>query len=145
MSIQRIHSGWNQKGKKRQISQVASALAVSIWKISKKTLLNLENEGFDTDTWTDRLEILREISCFQVYVTMNEITGFNDEKRIDFITDIAKKLNETININQVDLKIPEGNIKKKFINLLNDRLEDYSALEYIDEPSYKASICLEIT
>ena len=112
MSIQRIHSGWNQKGKKRQISQVASALAVSIWKISKKTLLNLENEGFDTDTWTDRLEILREISCFQVYVTMNEITGFNDEKRIDFITDIAKKLNETININQVDLKIPEGNIKK---------------------------------
>ena len=119
MSIQRIHSGWNQKGKKRQISQVASDLAVSIWKISKKTLLNLENEGFDTDTWTDRLEILREISCFQVYVTMNEITGFNDEKRIDFITDIAKKLNETININQVDLKIPEGNIKKKFINLLN--------------------------
>ena len=118
MSIQRIHSGWNQKGKKRQISQVASALAVSIWKISKKTLLNLENEGFDTDTWTDRLEILREISCFQVYVTMNEITGFNDDKKIDFKTDIAKKLNETININQVDLKIPEGNIKKKFIKLL---------------------------
>ena len=142
MSIQRIHSGWNQKGKKRQISQVASALAVSIWKISKKTLLNLENEGFDTDTWTDRLEIIREISCFQVYVTMNEITGFNDDKKIDFITDIAKKLNETININQVDLKIPEGNIKKKFINLLNERLEDYSALEYTDEPSYKASIML---
>ena len=23
MSIQRIHSGWNQKGKKRQISQIA--------------------------------------------------------------------------------------------------------------------------
>ena len=53
-----------------------------------------------------------------------------------------KKLNETININQVDLKIPEGDIKKKFINLLNERLEDYSALEYIDEPSYKASIML---
>ena len=68
MSIQRIHSGWNQKGKKRQIGQIASALAVSIWKISKKTLLNLENEGFDTDTWSDRMEILKEVSCFQIYI-----------------------------------------------------------------------------
>ena len=64
----------------------------------KKNTFKFRNEGFDTDTWTDRLEILREISCFQVYVTMNEITGFNDDKKIDFITDIAKKLNETINI-----------------------------------------------
>ena len=48
----------------------------------KKTLLNLENEGFDTDTWTDRLEILREISCFQVYVTMNEITGLMTTKKL---------------------------------------------------------------
>ena len=40
-----------------------------------------------------------------------------------------------LNINQVDLKIPEGNIKKKFINLLNERLEDYSALEYTGRQS----------
>ena len=92
MSIQRIHSGWNQKGKKRQIGQIASALAVSIWKISKKTLLNLENEGFDTDTWSERMEILKEVSCFQIYVASNEIKSYDKEKRIDFITDIAKKL-----------------------------------------------------
>jgi len=142
MSIQRIHSGWNQKGKKRQIGQIASALAVSIWKISKKTLLNLENEGFDTDTWTDRIEILREISCFQIYVIINEITSFDDKRKIEFITDIAKKLNETININQVDLKIPKENIKVKFINLLNERMDEYTELEYKDDPSYKASIIL---
>ena len=42
------------------------------------------------------------------------------------------------------ITIPDliDNIKKKFINLLNERLEDYSALEYTDEPSYKASIML---
>ena len=142
MSIQRIHSGWNQKGKKRQISQIASALAVSIWKISKKTLLNLENEGFDTETWSDRLEILKEVSCFQVYVLSNEIKSYDKEKKINFITDVAKKLNETVNINQVDLNISEKNIKNKFINLLNERIEEYSELEYDEEPSYKARIIL---
>ena len=142
MSIQRIHSTWNQKEKKKQIGQIASALAVSIWKISKKTLLNLENEGFDTDTWSDRLEILKEISCFQIYITNNEVKSYDKKKKINFITDIAKKLNETVNVNQVDLKIPDENIKTKFINLLNDRMEEYSELEYTEEPSYKARIIL---
>ena len=142
MSIQRIHSGWNQKGKKRQIGQIASALAVSIWKISKKTLLNLENEGFDTDTWSDRIEILKEVSCFQLYVVNNEVKAYEKEKKINFITDIAKKLNETVNTNEIDLKISEKNRKTKFINLLNERMEEYSELQYIDEPSYKARIIL---
>mgnify|MGYP001157241649 FL=1 len=142
MSIQRIHSGWNQKGKKRQIGQIASALAVSIWKIAKKTLLNLENEGFDTDTWSDRMEILKEVSCFQIYVVSNEVKVYEKDKKILFITDIAKKLNETVNVNQVDLKIPEKDVKTKFINLLNERIEEYSELEYTDEPSYKARIIL---
>jgi hypothetical protein len=142
MSIQRIHGTWNQKGKKKQIGQIASALAVSIWKISKKTLLNLENEGFDTDTWADRLEILKEVSCFQIYVTSNEVKSYDKEKKINFITDIAKKLNETVNVNQVDLKIPNEKIKTKFIKLLNDRMGEYSELEYTEEPSYKARIIL---
>jgi hypothetical protein len=142
MSIQRIHSGWNQKGKKRQISQVASALAVSIWKISKKTLLNLENEGFDTDTWADRLEILKEVSCFQIYILNHEITLLEKSKKINFVTDVAKKINETVNINQIDLKIPQNDIKSKFIDLLNSRMQEYSELQYSDEPSYKAKIIL---
>ena len=142
MSIQRIHSGWNQKGKKRQIGQIASALAVSIWKISKKTLLNLENEGFDTDTWSDRIEILKEVSCFQLYVVNNEVKAYEKEKKINFITDIAKKLNETVNTNELDLKISEKDRKTKFINLLNERMEEYSELQYTDEPSYKARIIL---
>lgn len=64
------------------------------------------------------------------------------KKKIDFITDIAKKLNETVNVNQIDLKIPKENIKTKFINLLNERMEEYSELEYNEEPSYKARIIL---
>ena len=46
MSIQRIHGTWNQKGKKKQIGQIASALAVSIWKISKKTLIEFRKRRF---------------------------------------------------------------------------------------------------
>ncbi len=139
MSIQRIHSGWNQKDKKKQIGQIASAIAMSVWKISKKTLLNLENEGFDTETWTDRLEILKEVSCFQIYIINNEVKSYDDEKKINFITDIAKKINDTVNINQADLNILNN---KNFIDLLNERIEEYSQLDYNQEPSYKARIIL---
>jgi len=39
-------------------------------------------------------------------------------------------------------KISEKDRKTKFINLLNERMEEYSELQYIDEPSYKARIIL---
>ena len=51
-------------------------------------------------------------------------------------------MNETVNVNQVDLKIPNEKIKTRFIKLLNDRMEEYSELEYTEEPSYKARIIL---
>ena len=72
----------------------------------------------------------------------NEITSYEKNKKINFITDIAKKINETVNINQVDLKIPRESIKNKFIDLLNSRMQEYSELEYTEEPSYKARIIL---
>ena len=40
------------------------------------------------------------------------------------------------------MKIPNEKIKTKFIKLLNDRMEEYSELEYTEEPSYKARIIL---
>ena len=79
---------------------------------------------------------------FQLYVVNNEVKAYEKEKKINFITDIAKKLNETVNTNEIDLKISEKDRKTKFINLLNERMEEYSELQYIDEPSYKARIIL---
>ena len=58
------------------------------------------------------------------------------------ITILKKKLNETVNVNQKDLNIPDEGIKTKFINLLNDRMGEYMELEYQEEPSYKARIIL---
>ena len=130
-----------KKGKKGKSVKLLVRLQLAYGKL-QKTLLNLENEGFDTDTWSDRMEILKEVSCFQIYVVSNEVKVYEKDKKILFITDIAKKLNETVNVNQVDLKIPEKDVKTKFINLLNERIEEYSELEYTDEPSYKARIIL---
>ncbi len=142
MSIQRIHTGWNQKDKTRQIDQIAGAVAVNIWKISQKTLLSLENEGFETSTWEDRFNVLEEVSCFLIYVASNEIINLPDDKKLTYINDIAKKISDTITSNKQELKIKDVDERISFIEKLNERLEEYSEFPYDMEPNYKTKIIL---
>ena len=51
----RIRSRWNAKGKARSLEENAGALAFIEWRIAQATLLNLENEGFQTDTQAQRV------------------------------------------------------------------------------------------
>jgi hypothetical protein len=46
----RIRSQWNDKKRRRSVEETAGALAFIEWRIAGQTLLNLENEGFQTDT-----------------------------------------------------------------------------------------------
>ena len=96
MSIQRIHTGWNQKDKERKISQVAVVVAVNIWKNSKKTLLNLENEGIEGETCESRLKILCELSFFQIYILFNELLIREEPNRENILKDVAKKIELTL-------------------------------------------------
>ncbi|MBH32699.1 MAG: hypothetical protein CMD90_03505 [Gammaproteobacteria bacterium] len=142
MSIQRIHTGWNQKNKSRQLGQIAGAVAVNIWKISQKTLLSLENEGFETSTWEDRFNVLEEVSCFLIYVSSNELMNLPDDKKHTYITDIAIKISDTIISNKQELKIESVDQTIPFIDKLNSRLSEYGEFPYDIEPSYKTKIIL---
>ena len=142
MSIQRIHTGWNQKDKERKISQVAGVVAVNIWKISKKTLLNLENEGFEGDTWESRLKILCELSFFQIYILFNELLIREEPNRENILKDVAKKIELTLIENVRELEIKNDEIYKEFYKDLNQRLSEYTEYEYVEGPSYKSKIML---
>ena len=142
MSIQRIHTGWNQKDKERKISQVAGVVAVNIWKISKKTLLNLENEGFEGETWESRLKILLELSFFQIYILFNELLIREEPNRENILKDVAKKIELTLIENLRELEIKNDEIYKEFYKDLNQRLSEYTEYEYVEGPSYKSKIML---
>ena len=88
----RIRSKWTNKKKERSLEETAGALAFIEWRIAQQALLNLENEGFQTDTQSDRLDVLQELSSFLIHVADRIIhKDFNDEERQRFVVALAKK------------------------------------------------------
>ena len=60
----RIKTKWNLKERERSLSETASAVAFILWRIGQQGILNLENEGFQTDTQSQRLDVLSEYAAY---------------------------------------------------------------------------------
>jgi hypothetical protein len=134
----RIRSRWNKTGKERTIEENAGALAFIEWRIASQTLLNLENEGFQTDTQMDRLDVLQELSAFLIHVTDRKVHGELDEdQRQKFIVALAVKMADTYHDNRVDAEGRGQDFRPGFIDILNQRLADYSEFSFENgEPGY---------
>lgn len=134
----RIRSRWNKTGKERTIEENAGALAFIEWRIAGQTLLNLENEGFQTDTQLDRLAVLQELSAFLIHVTDRKVHGDMDEdQRQKFIVALAVKMADTYHDNRVDSEGRGQDFRPGFIDILNQRLADYSEFSFENgEPGY---------
>ena len=134
----RIRSRWNDKGRKRSLEEIGGALAFIEWRIAGQTLLNLENEGFQTDTQTQRLEVLLELSAFLVHVTDRLVhEDMGDEERQRFIVALALKLADTYHDNRVDADGRGSDFRQPFIDTLNSRMAEYAEFRFEDgSPGY---------
>jgi len=135
----RIRSHWNKKGKARTIEETAGALAFIEWRIAAQTLLNLENEGFQTDTQRQRLDVLQELSAFLIHVTDRLVHGDLDEdQRQQFIVALAVKMADTYHDNRVDAEGRGQDFRPGFIDILNQRLANYAECSFNDgKPGYE--------
>jgi hypothetical protein len=136
--VVRIRSRWNDKKKQRSLEEVAGALAFIEWRIAGKVLLNLENEGFQTDTQSQRLDVLQECCAFLIHVTDRMVHGdMSDEERQRFIVELALKTADTYHDNRVDAEGRGQDFRKPFIEILNARMADYAGFLFEDgEPGY---------
>ena len=136
--VVRVKSRWKDKGKKRSLEDIAGALAFIEWRIAGAALLNLENEGFQTDSQSQRLDVLQEFCAFLIHVSdrlMHE--SMTDEQRQRFITALALKLAETYHGNRTDAEGRGENFRQTFIDILNARMADYAEFNFQDgEPGY---------
>ena len=64
----RIKSKWSLKDRERTLAETGGAMAFILWRIGQQGVLNLENEGFQTDTNSQRLDIMGEFMGFLVHV-----------------------------------------------------------------------------
>ena len=134
----RIKSRWSKKGKTHSIEEIAGAVAFIIWRIAGNSLLSLENNDFQTDTHEQRLKIIAEFLIFTVHmVDRMTIEKFDENERVRFVTELVTKTAKHLEDNKRDL-IGTGEYRDEFIQLLNERITEYSEFSYDekDGPSF---------
>ena len=134
----RIKTRWNDRKKQRSLEEIAGALAFTEWRIAGKALLNLENEGFQTDTQKQRLDVLQELCAFLIHVTDRLVHGAMDEEaRQRFVVALALKVADTYHDNRVDIEGRGEDFRQPFIDVLNQRMADYAEFRFEDgAPGY---------
>jgi len=137
----RVKSRWNDKGRERTAEDTGSVLAFNLWRIAGANVLHLENEGFQTDTYNQRLDVVAELLGFFVHVVdrMTSEKEYSEDERRELITALALNLAKTMLDNRRDVnEDKEVDYKGQFIQLINERMAEYAGFAYDDkEPGFQ--------
>jgi hypothetical protein len=133
----RVKTKWNLGDRQRSLSETGGAMAFILWRIAQQGTLNLENEGFQTDTNAQRLDIITEFLAFLVHL-VDRMTAdrLSLEQRQEFITALARHLADTMQENRSDAQ-GKGEYRQSLIEQLNERAGDYAEFAFSDnEPGF---------
>ena len=129
----RLKTNWNQKDRQRAPEEIASVIAFNVWLLAAESCLFLENEGFETQTQSQRLDVIAEFVAFGAHIAdrivFNDITA---AERQLFINSLGQHLANTMQTNRVET-CGAGDYRKDFIHLLNDRMDAYSEYRYSED------------
>lgn len=129
----RLKTRWNLKDRDRSINDIASAIAFNLWRVAAEGLLHLENDGFETISQSQRLDVIAEFVSFMVHIADRMVYGkMSDEQRREFIIALASHLTTTMQSNRVDAN-GAGQYRDAFTDLLNLRMNDYAQCSYSEQ------------
>jgi hypothetical protein len=133
----RVKSKWNVKGRERSLDEIGGAAAFIVWRIAQQGTLNLENEGFQTDTQAQRLDVITEYTAFLLHLADRiKAADLDQAERQAFITSLARHLADQVHNNRSDVQ-GKGEYRQAYIALLNERAADYAEFTMADgEPGY---------
>lgn len=138
----RLKRSWNLREKQRSLKDIGSALSFNIWQIAGSGVLDLENEGFQTDSSSQRLDVLCEYAAYLLHLADRMTYGkITEEQRNKIIGHSGLHMASIVNNNRLDTEADtsgEIDYLNEFLNLLNKRINDYSICQFnIDEgPSF---------
>lgn len=129
----RLKAGWNLKDRDRDVEAIASAVGVNIWKIAGDRLLSLENEGFETVSLAQRLDVIAEFAAFLWHATDRLVYDDLDEpQRRAFVTALGRHLSHLMQDNRIDAHGP-GDYRDAFVGLLNARADEYAQCAFSEQ------------
>jgi hypothetical protein len=143
----RVKNKWNDKNKERTPEETGSVLSFNFWKIASANVMHMENEGFQTDTHFQRLDVIAEITAFLVHVVDRMISSkdYPAEDRQALITALALNLAKTMHDNRRDVSgDKETDFRSDYINLMNERMSEYSNFTFEDDnqPGFQVRRCV---
>jgi hypothetical protein len=143
----RVKNKWNDKGKERTPEETGSVLGFNFWKVASANVMHLENEGFQTDTHFQRLDVIAELTAFLVHVVDRVISarGYSSDDRQALITGLALNLAKTMHDNRRDVSDDtETDFRSEYISLLNERMAEYSNFSFDDnnQPGFQLRRCV---
>lgn len=134
----RLKSGWNQRGRERSLEEIGSAISFNIWQIASQAVLEIENDGFQTDTQSQRLDVLTEYAAFCIQIVDRMLFDqFSVEQRNLLISSAGLHIADIIQDNRLETD-GEGDYRRQFLSILNERIADYSSCQFNrkDGPSF---------
>ena len=137
----RIKSRWPERkaGQEtaRRMDEHASALGFITWRVSLETAKTLHGEGFTYDSDRERVGVITEFLAFLTHCVDRLTHGrLDDNERDELVNCLGQHLADQIQGNLADIAGP-GNYRLPFIQLLNDTLEDYAGLSFVNgEPGF---------
>lgn len=140
----RMRSRWKQGGRERSLEELASAAASNAWRAACNGVLNLENEGFETSSRAQRLDIIEEFVAFLLLVADRLVyERYSSEERERFVTAMALRLAGLVDENRTDAQ-GAGPHRERFIDKLNERTGVYAECSFSPEegPGFSMLCCL---
>ncbi len=134
----RLKGGWNQRSRARTLEEIGSAISFNIWQIAGQGVLDLENEGFQTDTQSQRLDVLTEYAAFLLQIVDRMLyEQFELEQRNALISSAGLHMAGILQDNRLETD-GEGDHRKQFLTILNHRIGEYSQCQFnrMDGPSF---------
>ena len=129
----RLKTKWNQQDRQRTPEEVASVVAFNLWVLAADSCLFLENEGFETRTQSQRLDVIAEFVAFGAHVADRMVfDSMTASERERFINSLGQYLANTMQTNRAEA-CETGNFRKDFIDLLNERMSEFSECSYTEE------------
>jgi hypothetical protein len=138
----RIRTQWNNQEREVSLEDTVSVLAFNSWRIGMQSLLEIENENFQTDTQMQRIAVLEEMMAFFVHlVDRMAYSTLSDNDREALVSAFALKLADHVHDNARDFT--KADHRNNFINKLNIRLADYSETTWANiaqEPGFSMGL-----
>lgn len=134
----RLKGGWNQRERARSLEEIGSAISFNIWQIAGQAVLDLENEGFQTDTQSQRLDVLTEFAAFLLQLVDRMVyQQFDQHQRNTMISSAGLHMAGILQDNRLETD-GKGDFRKQFLSILNERIQDYSQCQFSrsDGPSF---------